>query len=114
VLDPKSVEWYAQKYSDYFSLYDYVVIMAYPYMEKKGDQAIPWLNTLADAALSNPSYKNKVVFKLQSYDWDKKQWVPVSELRKQIIALQAKGAMHIGYYPEHLIVDKAAQAPFGF
>ena len=36
IMEPQAEEWFAQNYNDYLDLYDYVVIMAYPEMERPG------------------------------------------------------------------------------
>ena len=112
VLNPRAMEWFAQDYQEYLRTYDYTVIMAYPYMENQGDRATEWLDGLATAALKNKTNASKVVFKLQNYDWKGNRWVPRNELSRQIRALQAGGAMHIGFYPENLFSDRHDDSPF--
>ena len=112
VLNPQAVEWFAQDYQDYLTTYDYTVIMAYPYMENQGGRAAEWLGELASAALKDKTNASKVVFKLQNYDWKGNRWVPRTELSRQIRALQAGGAMHIGFYPENLFSDRHDDSPF--
>ena len=106
------MEWFAQDYQEYLRTYDYTVIMAYPYMENQGGRAAEWLGELASAALKNKTNAAKVVFKLQNYDWKKSRWVPRTELSRQIRALQAGGAKHIGFYPENLFSDRHDDSPF--
>lgn len=112
VINPKSFEWYAQDFQTYLKTYNYTVIMAYPYMEKKSDRAVAWLQELADAALKDKTNNSKVMFKLQNYDWSKNRWVPRAELSQQIRALLAKGVLHVGYYPENLFSDRHDDSPF--
>lgn len=101
VLDPKAQEWLAQNLQDYLKHYDYTVIMAYPYMEKASDPET-WLKALTKAALQMPEARNKVIFKLQTYDWSQEKWLSPQVLQNQFKILQASGATHLGYYPEPL------------
>ena len=112
VLNPRSFEWFSQDYEQYLKIYDFTVIMAYPYMEKQGDRAVAWLQTLADAALKDKANSDKVLFKLQNYDWSKKRWVTRAELSEQVRALRAKGAKNIGFYPENLFSNLRDDSPF--
>ena len=112
VLNPAAVEWFAQDFRQYLALYDYTVIMAYPYMEKQGDRTVAWLEQLATTALKDKTNAKKIVFKLQNYDWAKDQWVSRAELSRQVRALRNKGAVHIGYYPENLFSNQRDDSPF--
>lgn len=111
VLKPYSEDWYAQRYDDYLQHYDYTVIMAYPYMEKEGKAPGAWLEKLAQTALRDPGDAQRVIFKLQTYDWEKKRWLSDKELRQQVAALKKGGARHIGYYPEVVFDAKIAPLP---
>ena len=112
VLNPAAVEWFAQDFRQYLALYDYTVIMAYPYMEKQGDRTVAWLEQLAATVLKDKTNAKKIVFKLQNYDWAKDQWVSRAELSRQVRALRNKGAVHIGYYPENLFSNQRDDSPF--
>jgi biofilm PGA synthesis lipoprotein PgaB len=112
VLNPQAVEWFAQDYRAYLKTYDYTVVMAYPYMEKQGARAVEWLGELAAAALSNKPDATKVVFKLQNYDWRENRWLARTELSRQVRALQERGALNIGFYPENLFSDRHDDSPF--
>ncbi len=111
VLKPGAEEWFSQRYSNFLSEYDYTVIMAYPYMEKEGDAAGQWLEKLARTALRNQDDAQRVIFKLQTYDWEKKRWLSDKEMRQQVAALRKGGARHIGYYPEAVFDVKIAPLP---
>lgn len=105
ILDPNGPIWLSQDFNDYLNLYDYTVVMAYPYMEK-ADNPAEWLQNLARAALSQPGAKNKVVFKLQTYDWWKKKWLSARELENHVRALKAGGATLFSYYPLNVFSSK--------
>ncbi len=112
VLNPNAIEWFAQDYEQYLKTYDFTVIMAYPYMEKQGHQATAWLEKLAEKALKEKGAADRVLFKLQNYDWAQKRWVPRDELSRQVRALYGRGALHIGYYPENLFSNQRDDSPF--
>jgi biofilm PGA synthesis lipoprotein PgaB len=102
LTQPASQEWLAQNFQDYLLNYDYTVIMAYPYLEKQYDHPLAWLADLASKALRDKQNANKVIFKLQAYDWNKNRWLTAKELRQQQDVLKAKGAIHFAYYPENV------------
>ena len=112
VLDPRSVEWFAQDFQEYLKIYDFTVIMAYPYMEKQGQRAVEWLEKLADTALKDKNNADRVLFKLQNYDWAEKRWVSREELSRQVRALRSRGVLHVGYYPENLFSNQRDDSPF--
>lgn len=100
IKEPQSQTWFAQNYQRYLDVYDYVVIMAYPYLEGEGADAGGWLERLSQSALIDPRTREKTVFKLQSYDWEKRRWISASELKRQATALRKNGIKHLAYYPE--------------
>ncbi len=102
---PESKTWFAQDYKQFLDAYDYVVVMAYPEMEKE-KKALPWLADLVDIAASHTEGLEKTVFKLQSYDWDTEAWKTEQEIRGQINHMLSKGARHIGYYPDDVYKNK--------
>lgn len=102
ITEPQSEFWLAQNYDQYLTTYDYTIVMAYPYMEKQYDKPLVWLGQLADTALKNKVNASKVIFKLQTYDWNKKQWLSVRELQQQVATLKSKHAIHFAFYPENI------------
>ena len=107
VLNPASEEWFGQNYAHYLQQYDVTVLMAYPFMEKQGKDPEGWLRKLTAAALQQPKSESKVLFKLQTYDWAGKRWLSRQEQLKQVAALRAGGARHMGYYPEGVFDSRA-------
>ena len=107
VLDPQAEEWFGQNYAHYLQQYDYTVLMAYPFMEKQGKDPEGWLRKLAGAALQQPQNNRKVVFKLQTYDWARERWLSRQEQKREVAALRASGARHLGYYPEGVFDPQA-------
>lgn len=97
--------WFAQNYKAFLEHYDNVVLMAYPYLEEK-KYPLKWLKRLAQIANSYPDGYKKTVFKLQTYDWNKEQWLSSKELRDYIDQLIISGVKHIAYYPDDYQMDK--------
>jgi biofilm PGA synthesis lipoprotein PgaB len=102
IIEQGSEEWFAQNYNQYLANYNYTVVMAYPYMEKEYQEPLVWLDKLAGAALQNKDNAQKVIFKLQTYDWNKKRWLSTKELNQQLNTLKNKKAVNFAFYPENV------------
>jgi len=107
LLNPESEEWFAQNYQNCLDSYDYVVVMAYPRMEKV-DRSRKWLQKLVNIAKKYPQGIEKTVFKVQTYDWQKKKWIGTKEVLEWLRTLVSSGAHHIAYYPDDYTVDEPA------
>ncbi len=106
VLKPDSEVWFAQSLADFLTHYDYVALMAMPYMEGVAD-ADAWLEDLAGQVLAAPGGAQKVVFELQSVNWRKGNApIPASTLVRQMRLLQLRGARHYGYYPDNFLDNR--------
>ena len=105
---PYTEEWYAQDYEKSIEAYDFVVVMAYPRMEKVR-RPKAWLKKMVSLASNHPQGLQKTVFKLQAYDWDRNKWIPSKTIRHWMRVLVAAGARHIGYYPDNFSVDQPQQ-----
>jgi len=105
VTQPESEEWFAQNYEKCLKLYDYTVIMSYPRME---EVTFPerWLRELVKKASKTPGALEKTVFKVQSYDWEKKEWIKTSTVNDWLRTLAAAGALHLAYYPDDYTVNQ--------
>jgi biofilm PGA synthesis lipoprotein PgaB len=108
LLSPESEEWFAQDYAESLRRYDYVVVMAYPEMEKV-PRPMAWLKRLVKKVKAFPDGLAKTVFKIQAYDWERKRWIKDKVLLARLRALVADGAWHIGYYPDDCFGDKPQQ-----
>jgi poly-beta-1,6-N-acetyl-D-glucosamine N-deacetylase len=108
IFEPRAEQWFAQNYDRFLKHYDYVVVMAYAQMEN-ASQPVSWAEHLATAA-ARPCAKEKTVFKLQTYDWQRKQWVPDDLVLKQMRAVLAAGIRHLAYYPDNVWQDKPDSA----
>ena len=107
LTDPQSQEWLAQDYKDCLAAYDYVVIMAYPYMEGIPSKDIEdWMQNLVKSAGSFPEGLKKTIFKIQTYNWDKKYWIKTPTLEHWLRILVKTGAQNLAYYPDDLFEDQ--------
>lgn len=101
LLKPYSEEWYAQSFKTFLQYYDYVAIEAMPFMEKAQDPN-QWLRELVHKTSKYPDGLKKMVFELQSIDWEKQQKIPTKIFIDQLELLKKLGAVHIGYYPDNV------------
>ena len=103
VLNPKSEEWFAQSVDVFLQHYDYIGLMAMPYMEN-AEFPEKWLKKLIAKVAEYPEGLKKTVFELQSVDW-RYDDRPISEeiLLAQMRLLKLKGALNFGYYPDNFV-----------
>lgn len=107
VIDKGAQDWFDENYRQYLDTYDYVVAMAYPYMEnedfgKDDSKAAQWVGEFAQKAFTDlkPAEKKQLVFKLQAYDWAHQRKIPAAALQEQTRVLYQKGAENVAFYPE--------------
>jgi poly-beta-1,6-N-acetyl-D-glucosamine N-deacetylase len=112
VLNPASENWYAQNYDDFLATYDYVALMAMPYMEQAQNPE-QWLDQLVDTVSKKPRGFNKTIFELQAYDWRARKDVPASTLLSQMQRLRGRGAVNFGYYPDNFLRSQPSLAALG-
>lgn len=107
VLDPLAQEWFSQNLEDFLKIYHYTVIMAYPQMENIHQlrRVKKWLGRLV-ANVNRHQSQEKVIFKIQSYDWGKKRWIRNDHFHKEVRYLLATGVKHLGYYPDDVFGDR--------
>ncbi len=106
VIEPKSEEWFAQNFEKFLKSYDYVAIMAMPYLEGAKEHSA-WLDRLINRVSEYKEGLRKSVFELQSVRWDKKDRAQVDPkiLADQMQMLQRRGALNFGYYPDDFLKD---------
>jgi biofilm PGA synthesis lipoprotein PgaB len=104
VTNPDSKEWFAQDLDRYLKNYDYTVIMAYAAMEGVA-RPMAWYEKL-QRAVKDTGQVDRVVFKLQAYDWRKKQWIGDQAVRDDMTYLLALGVRHVAYYPDDVFFNK--------
>lgn len=110
ILNPESERWFAQDLLTFAQAYDYVAIMAMPFMEKAEDPK-EWLLNLTDIldeATEQYPIRDKLVFELQAKDWNSKTPIKEDILRQQMEFLQQKGFINFGYYPDDFINNQPA------
>ncbi len=107
VMQPESEEWYAQSLPAFLDHYDYVAIEAMPFMEK-AEKPDAWLKELAQKVGTYPRGLEKMVFELQTVDWNTQKPIPMDIFKNQITLLQKAGAKHLGYYPDNVFQDQPA------
>lgn len=105
VMNPYSETWYAQNYEKSLALYDYTVLMAYPRMEKV-KRPKKWLKELVNLVKAHPQGISKTIFKVQTYDWVKKEWIKSKTVSNWLKYLVAEGVRHTAYYPDHYALDR--------
>jgi biofilm PGA synthesis lipoprotein PgaB len=101
VLNPHAESWYGQSLDDALRDYDFTAVMAMPWMEKAQDPDA-FLAKLVEAVKQKPEGLRKVLFELQSTDWNTRRDVPSTVLAQQITRLYQLGARHVGYYPDNM------------
>jgi len=102
VLDDSAAERFSQSYEESLQLYDHVTIMAYPYMEEVKNPR-KWLKELVTMVKAHPQGIEKTVFKIQTFDWKKKEWIKSKVLDKWLETLVSSGAWHLAYYPDDYV-----------
>ena len=85
--------------------YDYVALMAMPYLENR-DDATRFLNDLAVRVAAMPKGPEKVVFELQTVDWRDDEEIDAAELSAHMRMLQSSGIRHFAWYPDDFIAGK--------
>ena len=98
-LNPKSEEWFAQSLPNGLENYNWVALMAMPYMEKAKHPA-EWLNRLVDTTQAHPLAKQKLLYELQAKDWRTDKPIPTKELSSWMRSMRIKGIYNFGYYPD--------------
>lgn len=98
VMEPISQQWFAQDIRNFAAGYDYVAVMAMPYMEEAEDPNA-WLRSLARRSLAQVS-ADQLVFELQTQNWHTQTPIPSPEIAQWVRILREEGIKHIGYYPD--------------
>lgn len=109
VMEPASEARFAQALPDFLAAYDYTALMAMPRLEGATRPA-DWLDALVSKVAAQPGALARTVFELQSVDWTTRLPVPAAELAAQMQALQRRGVVNFGYYPDDAAADRPALA----
>ena len=106
-LDESSEAWLAQSLGLFLDSYDYVALMAMPYLENS-DEPDRYLDRLATAVAQHDGGLDRTIFELQTVDWRSGAVVPATVLYEQMRRLQAAGVKHLAYYPDDFIASNPA------
>ena len=98
-LNPKSEEWFAQSIPNGLQSYDWIALMAMPYMEKAKNPS-QWLNNLIDVTQTSPLARQKMLYELQAKDWRTDKPIPTKELASWMRNMRIRGIHNFGYYPD--------------
>lgn len=98
-LNPNSEEWFAQSIANGLDYFDWVVLMATPYMENAANPA-KWLNNLVEKTRIYPKASKKIVYEFQAKDWNTGKPIPTKELIGWMRSMRVKGIFNYGYYPD--------------
>ncbi|HJP10081.1 MAG TPA: poly-beta-1,6-N-acetyl-D-glucosamine N-deacetylase PgaB [Arenicellales bacterium] len=104
VLNTDSENWFAQSLDGALERYDYVAVMAMPYMENAPDPD-KWLAKLHTAVRARLGNTDKVIFELQAKDWRNQVNIPTETLVKQFRYFFAQGSMNVAYYPDDFLAN---------
>ena len=98
-LNPQAEEWFAQSLPNGLQHYNWVALMAMPYMEN-AKNPMQWLNNLVDVTQTIPLAKQKLLYELQAKDWRTNKAIPTQELSSWMRMMRIKGVHNFGYYPD--------------
>ena len=101
VLNPHAEAWYAQSLDAAIRDYDFTAVMAMPYMEKANDPSA-FLANLVGIVKEKPHGLDRVLFEIQSTDWNTHQDLDSDQMAEQLRRLYHLGVRHTGYYPDNL------------
>jgi biofilm PGA synthesis lipoprotein PgaB len=103
VLDASlAQEHFAQDYAAFLRRYDYVAVMAMPYLEQARDPR-RFYERLAVAALRVDPGAERTIFELQTVDWREQKPLPAREIRETLVLLQSLGIRNLAYYPDDAV-----------
>ncbi len=103
VLNPEAQAWYAQDLRSFLKAYDYVALMAMPFLEGASDP-VQWMSELVHA-VADEGGLSRTIFELQTVDWRQPQPLPTDLVARQMQTLRRMGAIHYGYYPEDFVAN---------
>ncbi|QWE19976.1 poly-beta-1,6-N-acetyl-D-glucosamine N-deacetylase PgaB [Polynucleobacter sp. AP-Kolm-20A-A1] len=98
-LNPNSEEWFAQSIPNGLEHFNWVALMAMPYMENASNPS-QWLSNLVDKTQVYPKAKKKLVYEFQAKDWKTDKPIPTKELSSWMRTMRVRGIYNFGYYPD--------------
>lgn len=109
VLDPNAEARFAQALPPFLANYDHVALMAMPYLDGTDEPPAQWLKKLAMAVAAEPDGLQKVVFELQTKNWQNNEWINGETLKNWMQLLIRMGGKNLAYYPDDFLNN---QPPF--
>lgn len=98
-LNPNSEEWFAQSIPNGLDHFNWVALMAMPYMENARNP-IQWLNNLVDQTQIYPKASKKLLYEFQAKNWKTDKPIPTEELSGWMRLMRVRGIFNFGYYPD--------------
>ncbi len=103
ILKPYSESWFANEMQAFLESYDWVAVMAMPWMEGAEDPQ-RWLRELINQIKRYPGALDKTIFELQTVDWSQEnRKIPTHVIAQQMNLLLEKGVVNFGYYPDNFL-----------
>jgi biofilm PGA synthesis lipoprotein PgaB len=98
-LNPNSEEWFAQSIPNGLDHFNWVALMAMPYMEN-ANNPIQWIGNLVDKTQVYPKASKKLLYEFQAKDWRTNKVIPTKELASWMRLMRIRGIFNFGYYPD--------------
>ena len=102
LLDEQGIHYLAQDFDQYLETYDYVALMAMPWLEGAENER-RFFEQLVAAVHSRDGAAERTIFELQTVDWRQSAPIDGRRLRQTMRWLQSLGVRHLGYYPDDFI-----------
>ena len=98
----------AQDYGRFLASYDFVTVMAMPYLEgvDEPENNPSFYRDLADKARRQDPLLGRTIFQLQTVDWGQKRPVPAKQLKQTLRLLQSMGVRNLAYYPDDFLKNQ--------
>lgn len=90
INNPRSEEWLAQNYNESLQLYDRVLVLANPELEKVRSRG-SWMRKLTESVAAEPLGVTKTVFLLPSYSEVQRNWISDHQQAKLLRVLVKAG-----------------------
>ncbi len=103
VLDPHAEARFAQALDPFLKQYDHIALMAMPYLDGTDAPPAQWLQNLAQTVAQTPDALQKVVFELQTKNWQTNEWIEGETLKNWMQMLIRLGAVNLAYYPDDFL-----------
>lgn len=100
VLEPESEQWFAQRFDAALVQYNYVALMAMPWMEEAKDPVVWTKNIIAVLSRLTPTQRDKLVVELQARDWKTNKPISNQDFVQQIQLWKHAGYRNFAWYPD--------------